>query len=721
MTGRLERAETSPHTRSFTGCTTVRIASDVLSISSNQHQCRTRHVKCDEGRPTCSMCAYFGLTCAGYGKSIFFDSRNPEAKIRFRRPLLTEQERERMSQWLVSSAPPKSTLQWLSRIDDECERSAPSGNFQLSLGPFGVFKVHQDPAVQNAILEVPEALPPPGDADDPDTCSPEHDGIQILSPFPVDLALPSLSPSFMQSLLEPPEHMPSSSSPDLLDLFAARPQAGDIFLTSLQEYSPSTISDAYWNSQGPTDSLTPCPDTSHSVPQDAVFLIKHYSSTVISLMTPVRHGKTPWHILFIPHAKSCLAALALGEEMSHDSLCNFYGTLAISAFSLGGVSRSETWLEQGDMYLRKAQGHAKMMLLTAYDIPKPAKYKSILMAILTMVQVSTFSGNRDQAEGYFLEAEKFIRVKGLKRKKSRKVRLLHHCYVFERMFHESIFVCAANSSQRQHVRRAIESSGLAPASVDSLSFRLYKWKNLHQEMLRVRDREEGENDLHLERPGLFSATLYPETFGIPEAWLHLLSCVIRLGTEKDAAEEPGSSLNSLSLKDFISRAKALEDYINQLKRPNEEPFTFPSHHSTIDQHILENMLEALRLALAIYFYRRIYDINASILQEKVIGVRDCLLQCEYADSSVVHGSAGFIWPAFIAACEAEDPDVQESFAKWFEASAQRSGLSGFRRTLNSIRKIWHEKRGQGSSMTWLDLMRKALPAQEQRGWEVLMH
>ncbi|KAJ5684535.1 alpha-galactosidase A precursor [Penicillium maclennaniae] len=64
---------------------------------------------------------------------------------------------------------------------------------------------------------------------------------------------------------------------------------------------------------------------------------------------------------------------------------------------------------------------------------------------------------RNQVEGYFLEAEKFIRMKGLKRKKSRKVRLLHHCYVLERIFHESIFICGADSTQRRLVRRTIKS------------------------------------------------------------------------------------------------------------------------------------------------------------------------------------------------------------------------------------------------------------------------
>lgn len=657
------------------------------------------------------MCASFDLPCGGYKKNIFFNSKNPGSRIRFRRPLLTETERERMSQWLVSTAPPKSTQRLLSRIDEEGEKTTTEHGSQLFLGPFGVFKVHQGQVVENASPCDP--LPSVEDSEDSSHGSPPQDVAPMIDSFPLDAGLSQWSPDFIQSLLEQPEQAPTASSLDLLGMIMDQNHMADPPLASEDYQLTSFIPEAYCNPPISPNSLTSAPGSSRTIPQDAVFLLKHYSSTVISLMTPVRHKKTPWHVLFIPHAKNCLAALALGEDLNHASLCAFYGPLAISAFSLGGVSRSQTWLDQGRTYLRQAQDHAKMMLMTAYDIPKPAKYKSILMAILTMVQLSNFCGNRNQAEGYFLEAEKFIRMKGLKRRKSRKVRLLHHCYVFERMFHESIFICGANSTQRRHVRLAIESSGLAPASVDGLSFRLYKWKNLHQEMLRVRDREEGENDLHLERPGLFSATLYPEIFGIPEPWLLLLSLVIRLGTEKDEAEHQ-STPNGLNLKDFVSRAKALEDYINQLQRPSQPTPAFATHQSSIDQHILENMLEAMRHALAIYFYRRIYNLNASMLQEKVVGVRDCLLQCEYADSSVVHGSAGFLWPAFIAACEAEDLKVQDSFSAWFELSAQRSGLACFTHTLASVAKIWQEKRsGDGSSVTWLDMMKRTGMLQPQ--------
>jgi hypothetical protein len=287
------------------------------------------------------------------------------------------------------------------------------------------------------------------------------------------------------------------------------------------------------------------------------------------------------------------------------------------------------------------------------------------------------------------------------------VRLLHHCYVFERLFHESTFLHDTDSPQRQHVRKVIESSGLAVHSRDSLSFRLPDFSNLEEEMAVLKSQETGENDLHLELPGEFPPTLYPEIFGVPEPWMLLLSLTIRLGKEKDSAETEGHS-NALSLSSFMARAKAIESRIHLLQRlASGTTDAFSSLQSEKDLQVLDNMLDAVRQALVIYFYRRIYDLDASMLQQHVAGVRDCLLRCEYADPSVVHGSAGLIWPAFMAACEAEDSGVQTSFSYWFKSAAQRSGLSCFTDTLGLIEQIWHEKRtSKGIAVTWLDIMKK---------------
>ncbi|KAE8161947.1 fungal-specific transcription factor domain-containing protein [Aspergillus tamarii] len=674
-------------TRSFGGCTT----------------CRSRHVKCDEGRPTCAMCRYFGFVCAGYEKGIFFDFENSTDERRFRRPLLTEAERERMSHWLVSSVPPESALQLLTHIDDLCEKAPSCRDLQVDCGPFGAFRLSQLPSAPS-----PDVVPE--ETSDPSISSPPEDVVR----FDVDFTIPSDPPltprtqRIIESIFGQSEQAGSTTSPDSgdmeLDLCRIEAVLNDAPLSNFQEFPMTSLAaeqqqlPQYLQSADLTQIPPPSPSfslttTSKAVPQDVMLLLKHYTTTVISLMTPVRHVKTPWHILFVPHAKTCLAALTLGEDLDNASLTAFYGTLAISAFSLGGLSQSQMWLVQGNAYKQQALKHARLMLRTAYDVPKVAKYKSMMIALLTMVYVSMFSVDRDQTEYFFLETERLIRLRGLKRKKSRKVRLLHHCYAFERFFYESTFTGGMNSRQRHDFRRSIESSGLAQYSRDDLSFRLRGWENLDQEMMEVKSQEDGENDLHLERPGIFSATLYPEIFGVPEPWVLLLSLVIRLGREKDIAESHVLP-NPLPLKDFSSRAKAIERRINNLERPSQ---------AQLDKH-LDNMLDAMYQALSIYFYRRVYDMESSMLQQKVIAVRDCLWQC--ADPTVLHASAGFIWAAFIAACEADDGELQMSFSKWFKDSAQRSGLSSFRETLARIERIWREKRcGNGRSATWLNLMR----------------
>ncbi|RAQ60002.1 hypothetical protein AFCA_011348 [Aspergillus flavus] len=671
-------------TRSFGGCTT----------------CRSRHVKCDEGRPTCAMCRYFGFVCAGYEKGIFFDFESSTDERRFRRPLLTEAEQERMSQWLVSSVPPESALQLLTRIDDLCEKAAPCRDLQVDCGPFGAFRLSQLPSAPSPDIVPEETL-------DPLSSSPPEDVVRFDDDFTVP-SEPPLTPRTRRILESIFGQAPNPTSPDTdtgdmaMDLCRIEAVLNDAPLSNFQDF-PMTSMTAEQQPQylhntdlAPIPPPNPCfslTTTSKTVPQEVMLLLKHYTTTVISLMTPIRHAKTPWHILFIPHAKTCLAALTLNEDLDNASLAAFYGTLAISAFSLSGLSQSQMWLAQGTAYKQQALKHARLMLRTAYDIPKVSKYKSTMIALLTMVYVSMFSVDREQTEYFFLETERLIRLRGLKRKKSRKVRLLHHCYAFERFFYESTFTGGMNSRQRHYFRRSIESSGLAQYSRDDLSFRLRGWENLDQEMMEVKSQEDGENDLHLERPGIFSATLYPEIFGVPESWVQLLSLVIRLGREKDIAESHDLP-NPLTLKDFSSRAKAIERRINNLERPGQ---------AQLDEH-LSDMLDAMHQALSIYFYRRVYDMEASILQQKVIAVRDCLWRC--ADPPMLHASAGVIWAAFIAACEAEDRELQMSFSKWFQDSAQRSGLSSFRETMTRIEKIWREKRcGNGISATWLNLMR----------------
>ncbi|KAF4499620.1 ARG81-transcription factor involved in arginine metabolism [Fusarium agapanthi] len=629
--------------------------------------------------------------CGGYSKDIFFDFDDPSSTgvARFRRPLLTEQERERLSEQIAQDVPPELAGWHLSQIDEECEKT--STDLQISRGPFGAFRITQqlpsDPlstleeteedAIEvsqiHAIDEEDQLLLPDFDDDvevvtstldfatgttprdaqhhisgEHNALIPRTDWLKALETFPVsswldpgNFDLPDWwDPVAMgietavlwvgesASAQKPPSPFAQSSTVEL-----GSPR---LYLSQLSPSSGSV------SSQVDTD-----------VPRDAVLLVKHYATIVLRGLTPYRHSKTPWHVLFLPHVKNCLAALTLGEKMDHASLCAFYGTLSISAFSMGGIHGSTKWLDQGTAYYQKAHFHVCLMLKTAYDIPKTAKYKSILMALLTMVQIAILSGNRDGAEYLFLETEKFIRTKGLNRRKSRKVRLLHHCYVFERLSHESTFTQnTLNLDHRNRVREAIEASGASAYSQDSLSFRLTTWSNLDQEMHKVKGQEEGENDLHLQNPGIWSATLYPEIFGVPELHLFMLSLVIRLAREKEQNQD--ELINSgLTLKEFMARAKSVERWIKQLHVLRQsiwmvEAPVDPEHQQSVN--LLNSLADTMQHALSVYFYRRIYDLDPSMLQKHVLGVRDRLLEFDALDAGMGYGSLRLIWPAFVAAC-----------------------------------------------------------------------
>ncbi|KAM0354880.1 hypothetical protein ACHAPU_000716 [Fusarium lateritium] len=692
--------------RSFGGCVT----------------CRSRRVKCDEGRPECSLCKILGVVCGGYSKDIFFDFDDPSMGVaRFRRPLLTDQERKFMSDKILQDVPPNLACRHLSQIDEEGEKSV--SDIQISRGPFGVFRITQqvcqesepelrgpnESDVEHSVVhtigyssrdcQIPTELGENVELVIPST---DLETVMVRQGTPSRQGIPRGNDQVLpcDDWLGPLDDLPmiDYTNPRQFNILDSWESIGIDF--GLPTPCSLPLFSQFRETQSKSLDIPPQFPSSHldtishpvenSVPDDAVLLVKHYSTIVLRGLTPYRHSKTPWHVLFLPHVKSCLAALTLGEKIDHASMCAFYGTLSISAWSLGGMYGSDKWLDQGRVYYEKASFHFRMMLDAAYAIPKKAKYKSTLIALLTMVQLSILSGDKDEAEYYFLETERFIRLRGLNKRKSRKVRLLHHCYVFERLSHESAFTeNSLNLDHRNRVRESIEASGAGAYSQDSLSFRLTTWNNLDQDMLKVKGQVEGENDLHLQHPGIWSATLYPEIFGVPELHLFMLSLIIRLSREKD---EPASS--GLNLQEFMIRAKAVERWIKQLHDLRQSIWTV---EAPVDQeqqqsvNLLNSLAETMQHALAVYFYRRIYDLDLGMLEKHVIGVRDRLLEFDASDAGMGYGSLRLIWPAFIAACETDDVSIRGSFVKWFEDSAKRSGLRIFTKTLERIERVWRRE------------------------------
>lgn len=244
---------------------------------------------------------------------------------------------------------------------------------------------------------------------------------------------------------------------------------------------------------------------------------------------------------------------------------------------------------------------------------------------------------------------------------------------------------------------------------DSVSFLMSKWQpNPLEKMTEVKNLALGENDLHLETPGHWEKTLYPDVYEIPESFLIILSLVIRLANEKDKVTQDNASM-SLSWKEFLDRARALEKCIVSWKPITDQN---ADGGSALDSgegshYFVSNMLGALQQALLIFFHRRIYNVDASVLQRQVELVRDKLCDHQQEDVVPVKYTAAFVWPVFIAACEAVDEDLQISFRTWFEARANFSGLQMYMTVLQVVKQVWRQRRETGdSSISWPEVLRQ---------------
>ncbi|PYH47875.1 Zn(II)2Cys6 transcription factor [Aspergillus saccharolyticus JOP 1030-1] len=667
--------------------------------------CRRRHAKCDETRPSCRMCERAGLVCEQYGIRLVFDSGESHGS-RCRRPLFTEDCRQQMSEQLVASLNPDNVNTVLSRLDGDCEsreQASDHRSFSACLGPFGAFRIiHPEPEpglVSTDNLAVNSAPP-------------------ILDENPesgLDLALEDAFAS--DPLLDclfgnlDVEGLGDFSTQNFF--YAAMPVAeGEGFsspspsLASSLLLGPSTSSSLQLSSPFlSAPSLQSAPAVTNRAPPDAPFLLSVYKHEVVPLFSPIQSRKNPWETLFVSSAMETLARLTMGETVAATQMAIFSAILATGAFAQRGASATRSsanhWGGQAEALATEAQSHLQRALKDASSRVKKVKYKDILIALLCIHTVSACQGSAERVRRCLLDCENWVRWRGLpKPRKSRKVRLLHHCYVYLRIFHESTSVLPAGPPDR-------ECDPASPAAVGgslaaSRAFRLRQWEGrLDQRMEELKEPHQGENDLHLEIPGRWESTMYPQVFGLPEPPLFLLSQVTRLANERDLAAAGSGS--PLDFQQFHLRARSLERCIAAWRPP--PPLGVSGDDAGADEDERENARRSVQLstllhpALLLFFYRRVYDIDPTILQAQARQVRDAL-----ADAAEV--TAPVVWAAFLAACEALDPALQSWFARWFEAAAQRCGVGGVAHALTVVRLVWERQRQRTGNASWPQVLRE---------------
>ncbi|KAI3574399.1 fungal-specific transcription factor domain-containing protein [Fusarium oxysporum f. sp. albedinis] len=704
-------------TRTFTGCRT----------------CRSRHAKCDEAQPECGTCKRLGLVCGGYGARLFWirdDAVRPELQqshrgSEYRYPLFSESERRLMSDELKGSLGKRTALALLADIDSACEKSDVGD--ALMKGPFGVFQSVEE---KELTLDMIECSPDTNTDNTSTSMYAETDGFieeiqrtdwpDQLPDDDLDIFTHSLDPSFNINS----EEMTAGDQMHMHDSMANFFVDDPIGAEGLALFSPGFISQVMGNDttaqeenidpglQASMSEVVPYPRniTSHSgLPEEAEPLLRHYRQHIAGQRSTMQaKRKSPWEIIFLPCALETFAELSLWNEASHTRSSIFYTLLAHSALQLhmskAPNSLSADWKEIGLKNHERAQNHLRQALQHEMFGPRQASYKELLMAILAMAMTSLHNGAR-AFRIFLLDAERLIRLRGLANQAQNpfKSRLLHHMYTHLRVIAESISLWSEPLP---------ESSSEIQGREQFRTFRITEeGLNIGLDPAQEKTDELGYNDIHLEVQGRWTQTLYPVIYGIPESLMTLLSQTVSLSNEKNRLETVARCNPSIS-EALSKHTKTLENRIWAWPSTLDptEPVKMPTGDEDLVRHPqVRSMTLAIHQALVIYFYRRVYDMNAMILQDLVRKTLEYLEPClsELIDDQDF--ATSLAWPAFVAACEAVSPDLQERALKCLGVTDDKGVYFTNRPAGVVVPLIWERRKQSGDWTTsWQSLVQESL-------------
>ncbi|KAF4807504.1 Arginine metabolism regulation protein II [Colletotrichum siamense] len=670
-------AKRVPRSRTFTGCRT----------------CRSRHLKCDEARPICSSCRRLNLVCEGYDGQLLWvpdplcsasgDQKHASSSHRgtsYRYPLFTEDERNSMAVEIVESMGDRSAGDIVLDLD---EKSVHGVDEVCLDGPFGVFRAFEGDSITNSdtssspLLQQSESSPTSSPAEAlPDLVGGEllDDDVEevVIEPWSVHDDHIAIEPSFL------PGHFDAFGTDAMMNL-------GQPWMHDQQQQDTDHVQENTNNATSPPSDMnlpiprkvsTPftnnLPGVTPCLPTHAASLLRYYKS--IDSSSSVKGMRiSPWQLWLLPCALETFAELSLWNTTTHTRHSILCTLLARSAFHLHRSLKTDEkaasqWLEVGLDYQKSAQSHLKMALQSESDETSQAKYNEILMAILATAMVSVLYNGSRAVKIFLLDAERLIRLRGLSMPRSFNIRVLHHVYTHLRVIAESTDISSDNAPKTgQALSAQAQAQAATEMAVSLRKFRIAEDSlGADLDISREKPAEVGYADIHLDISGHWPVTMYPDIYGVPESLMTLLSQTISFANEKAKLE--AIALYDPRVSAGLSRhVKMLEQHIWSWSLDSSDNQSGPSRPRElmnrdarlVDHPIIKSLTLAMHQALIIYFYRRVYNMSAMVIQDAVRKTLDYIQPCleETADDHDFATSIG--WAGFIAACEATTPDLQE--------------------------------------------------------------
>jgi hypothetical protein len=314
-------------TRTFSGCWT----------------CRERHVKCDEGRPSCARCLKGDFACQGYGiRLVWIDPETQGWEHKTRRlvgaPALYSDE----STFMLVDVPDA-----LGRLDQ---------GEGCSIGPFSVFPAQEKP--QQSLLGSPQAVEDP--------VQPAIEEIEETEGFS-DYTITSIADGDEQNDCGV---VPSASLPD--------------FRSLAESWSPCLYRHL---------DLLPRPWEQRQ-------LIHHWVTFVSWHLVPVDRGENPFRSVFTPMA---LAGLNSLSHESNGQIALFHSLCAVSAFSRGQFCNDATALALAGKHYHLAILHLRHRLasLTSHDPGLDAQRDSVIATITMFSVMDMITGRSSEWRTHF--------------------------------------------------------------------------------------------------------------------------------------------------------------------------------------------------------------------------------------------------------------------------------------------------------------------------------
>ncbi|KAK9798653.1 putative Fungal-specific transcription factor domain-containing protein [Seiridium cardinale] len=674
------------------------------------------------------------------------ESRQSHRGAAFRYPLFPEVVRQRMTTELRQSMCNRSVVSLLLQIDGESETTEagkPLGR-DLTLGPFGVFDPRPLPAIKEPSLSsVPDRISSDTISQEPfdnggDNELPEEIIRQDWPPYTgtldLDMFIESLGPIMSDDDSPPSERgfnpgawenttglsmsLPAELySDDLPSMeYADLEMSTNLLDNGVQEEedSPEEQTQFGLNEEAYIEASQNVPHCeSFCVPEDAAHLLRCFKEKVTRAESRI-HAKraSPWQILFMPCALETFAELSLFGKTSHARSAVLFAILSVSALQLRLSSRNHTtsthWFEVGTRHRDRAQFHLREALQTELSGKSQASYKDLLMAMLSCAVMSLYEKPRHL--GYFLlDAERLIRLRGLTGKRSFKIRLLHHMYTYLRIMAESTGNCAELRNCRQGQDSLTSSPTVMlrgfQVAEDSLMLGL--------DPSSEKSGDIGYNDIHLEVQGRWKESLYANIYGIPESLMTLLSQTIAFANDKGRLEKVAQRDEKVAAA-LASHTKILETSLWSWKisDPLVPPDTLPSPgheqedaQDLLDQPKMRNMISAMHQAIIIYFYRRIHNVNAMMLQDMVKRTLDYLQPCVQEDMEDPDFAASLAWSSFVAACEAVSPELQERALQSLRVIEASATVFSSEPASQVVAAVWAQRACTGDlTCSWSDVM-----------------